>query len=1368
MKKTIDVARFSAGIVAVAAAALALVARGADEARVRAVADEIGGAVTWSDSRSQPSRVRGEALWMAPARKAGKLAGGGAALAPSEAAMAAMKSLGEMWGVTDPAASLTVRSADADRFGFTHVRLRQIYNGIEVDGRELIVHLNAAGNVYEVNGEFLEGLSISTKPTVTAASAASAAMNAAKAAGAKSPSASAEDAALAVWCDGSDATKARLAWKVLVRGGGRRGRAMLWFVDAKTGKAVHARPASVAQSKATARIESDDLPIDYNKIITTATTMAFPSGEAVAITNNLPKQHGGAEVIVPAILAEDGKRYLVGTSSNGVEFGVLDGFAAPAFRAAAKTAFKKGNASWFKKFHEKSQWTAWNPENPKEDAANALAILRNIGLTLDYIHGEFGRNSYDGNGGRIALWRFWQGDFDDIDDGFANAFWTNIDDKPKMPGCLFFGYDDSGNRSETSLDTCAHEFTHGITAWTADLQYEKESGALNESFSDLIAAACEFKCQPSADDTTNATNPVPGKADWLFDEDSGEVSRSYADPHLYEQPSRYKGSDWHSTIGKPDDDNDFGGVHSNSGVQNHFFYLLSEGGNGSNDGLEYEPFTGIGVEKAAQIAYRTLTAYCGPRTDYGNVVSCWQSAAADLVESGDITEEDAEKVDRAWNAVLSVPDIDMQFAKPAVTTTESSTPVVEVWGGNATNKCTVKVYLVPGSVTASRFSKKVRSLFPITLTWNAGEVGKQAFKVPVLSDSVVTGDRSFYLQLVSPTGAQLGTNSLCEVTVEDIDTNAKDLLQTTLLTRGLVARPLMIWGGGSEPFVMPLSWIAVREPPALEYFWTVDMADMTEGTASLALSGFKGKGKLSFEYKLVTPAEPDPESASTLTVTDKESGAAKVSATPSTSDEWVTASISYTKNTSHGLSFSYKAVTNNVILAVKDVRWTPAGSGAMCFVEALSEFEEAGYTLGSGYYAKKSTATLTAKANPGWTFAGWYTIDDKLYSKAAKVSFKVTKGVKLYAGFLPSAWVGAIPDTAAGGSVSGTGHYVTGANVTLKAKPAKGYVFAGWYVDGEFVSAKVSLPWIADDLGAPVPHAKFITAKSDLNSMKLAVDGAAETAWKKSGVLLTRGLAANVPLDASGTLAVSVSVSGLPKGLSYSKALGAITGVPTVASTVKKGKTVPTKVKVTLKSAGGTVKKYTLPITVQNLPASVRGTFNGGWDHGQATFTVSAAGKISGKMLHDGVTETLTANSFSQSYVTNETGVAYVSTNAVVKTASGTRPATVTVVADAATGESKMTVTVAPAEVGGEELSVEAWKGHAAAADARAGESIAAGENVTLLIGANGTAKAVGTWGTYRAVVSAIFVGDGKAFVYFPPNAGRRFDGWFKVVAISD
>ena len=147
--------------------------------------------------------------------------------------------------------------------------------------------------------------------------------------------------------------------------------------------------------------------------------------------------------------------------------------------------------------------------------------------------------------------------------------------------------------------------------------------------------------------------------------------------NLYDNPSRYKGTDWASTA-SPSDDNDNGGVHSNSGVQNHFFYLLSEGGNGFNDGLEYEPFEGIGVEKAAQLAYRALTVYCRPRTDYGDIAAGWMSAAADLAASDVITAEDAEKVDRAWNAVLSTPDIDIQFSDAPVCVMEGDTATVVI------------------------------------------------------------------------------------------------------------------------------------------------------------------------------------------------------------------------------------------------------------------------------------------------------------------------------------------------------------------------------------------------------------------------------------------------------------------------------------------------------------------------------------------------------------------------------------------------------------------------------------------------------------------------------------------------------------------
>ncbi|NIW45715.1 MAG: hypothetical protein GWN30_13480, partial [Gammaproteobacteria bacterium] len=61
---------------------------------------------------------------------------------------------------------------------------------------------------------------------------------------------------------------------------------------------------------------------------------------------------------------------------------------------------------------------------------------------------------------------------------------------------------------------------------------------------------------------------------------------------------------------------DNGGVHTNSGVQNYWFYLLSEGGSGVNDNGDAYFVTGIGIEEAAQIAYRNLTVYLMPGSDY--------------------------------------------------------------------------------------------------------------------------------------------------------------------------------------------------------------------------------------------------------------------------------------------------------------------------------------------------------------------------------------------------------------------------------------------------------------------------------------------------------------------------------------------------------------------------------------------------------------------------------------------------------------------------------------------------------------------------------------------------------------------------------
>ena len=561
-------------------------------------------------------RVRETDLWRPARNAAGKVPGGAASARPgASAAIRAVEALRDRLGISADAGTLRVRLADTDRFGRTHVRLQQLYKGLEVDGRELIVHFGADGGVYEVNGDYLEGISLDTTPLTEA-----------------------PGATLVVYCAGDDAAAARLAWKM------REGKRDV-FADARTGEVIHVRRR--APHAQTTEIKSDELPYDGDAVIQTASQMPFPEGTATTVTGALPAQQGGAVVSVGATLGTDGKTYLATRNKAGVEISVLDGLAAPQFRKAALQAFLLDDETWFEAFHENATFTVYT-EDPANDPANALAIVYNIATVLDYYMAAFNRSSYDGRGGRVAAWRFWNEDINDFDSGYENAFWSSMNDGgAKTNGCFFFGYDLTGVRSETSLDTCGHELTHGITSWSADLQYEAEPGALNESFSDIIGVACEFAAQPRAADPEN---PKPGEADWLFDEDSGEASRSFANPQRFNQASRYKGRNWTDTT-DVSEDNDNGGVHINSGVQNFFFYLLSEGGKGENDGVKYD-VQGIGLEKAVQIAYHALTAYCGPRTDYAAVTSCWDSAALDLVESGVLTAADHAALAPAWAAVM--------------------------------------------------------------------------------------------------------------------------------------------------------------------------------------------------------------------------------------------------------------------------------------------------------------------------------------------------------------------------------------------------------------------------------------------------------------------------------------------------------------------------------------------------------------------------------------------------------------------------------------------------------------------------------------------------------------------------------------------
>jgi Zn-dependent metalloprotease len=272
----------------------------------------------------------------------------------------------------------------------------------------------------------------------------------------------------------------------------------------------------------------------------------------------------------------------------------------------------------------------WGSSDPA-----ALSVAFNLEQTIAYFDDTHAFTGWDGEGGHtVAIVRYacYQ----------PNAFYIG-------DGLIAFGVGGGPLFDLGVADVVAHEFTHAVTGSTANLVYQGEPGALNESFSDIFGSAFELGSQ--VDNRAAYPATAPGTADWLIAEDAGTAPlRDMRNPGsmsvLTPSPSRYEGTLWKDPT---DIDFDYGGVHFNSGVQNHFFYLLAEGGAGTNDGIAYE-LDALGLDSAASIAFRALAHYTHADSDYAEIREAWLSAAFDL-QHLDPERDWVAAVDSAWTAV---------------------------------------------------------------------------------------------------------------------------------------------------------------------------------------------------------------------------------------------------------------------------------------------------------------------------------------------------------------------------------------------------------------------------------------------------------------------------------------------------------------------------------------------------------------------------------------------------------------------------------------------------------------------------------------------------------------------------------------------
>lgn len=283
-----------------------------------------------------------------------------------------------------------------------------------------------------------------------------------------------------------------------------------------------------------------------------------------------------------------------------------------------------------------NNWTSPEHANYFKDNA-ALDAHWASEMTLDFFKTTFNQNSWDNAYGSVMNYVHYPMS---NDAAWVGAPYNHIQ------------YGDGGPCGEpfTSLDIVAHEFSHGINNATARLAYQGESGAINESLSDMWAAYAEYTI-------------APGKQCWLMGEDvmCGSALRSMSNPSSlsyfihnqdYSETASGNYPDTYNGTGYYTGNLDHGGVHENSSVSNFWFYLLVVGGSGTNDNGHCYAVDGIGFTDAGKIIYYAETIEIASPNEHSVSFSQFRTATINAATSlFGAASPQVVSVTNAWRAV---------------------------------------------------------------------------------------------------------------------------------------------------------------------------------------------------------------------------------------------------------------------------------------------------------------------------------------------------------------------------------------------------------------------------------------------------------------------------------------------------------------------------------------------------------------------------------------------------------------------------------------------------------------------------------------------------------------------------------------------
>lgn len=271
------------------------------------------------------------------------------------------------------------------------------------------------------------------------------------------------------------------------------------------------------------------------------------------------------------------------------------------------------------------------------------STLWGVREAMDYLKFDLNRQSYNANNAAVTVY------VDALFSG-SNGIYSSNASFDGSTGIMMVGLGspnyqfpnlvclsaDPLEDAYNSVDVLGHELGHGVVRTEANLKYHYESGAIDESIADIFGIMTERR--------------TLGTTDWkiLTEKCTGYI-RNMANPNDKNDPDTYNGTHWVNQVGcVASSTNDSCGVHQNSGVGNYWFYLLCQGGSGTNDIGSSFNVTGVGYSAAQQIVYKALVDYSTTEITYLQWRTATVAAAKQLYGN---CSEIARQTANAWYAV---------------------------------------------------------------------------------------------------------------------------------------------------------------------------------------------------------------------------------------------------------------------------------------------------------------------------------------------------------------------------------------------------------------------------------------------------------------------------------------------------------------------------------------------------------------------------------------------------------------------------------------------------------------------------------------------------------------------------------------------